>query len=280
MVGTIGFWCPVGAPSRIEVCSLYVRPKYRRQGWAGCMLSALRDVAFAVGFERTTLESEWNNQVGLKFYLSQGMWVRKWKDGIQLYFDRTMPAWTLDVAGARAEFRAEGHVLGVAHNNGDRLCWEPGDESTSALAAEVESTVALKLALMGWPLICDNNEWQALVDRGWCEGGGPTELAFRLRFYEMEIKARGWKLPMPRNPSLASLPRIVSVARQNDQFVVELSDESIHNVSLDHLLYWSRQKFSLGDVAIDYDVDAIVATLEPGGQHYFSVEQIIRRRDD
>jgi RimJ/RimL family protein N-acetyltransferase len=86
-VGTIGFAVKPGTMlPTIEVSSVFVRPKYRRQGWATRILRLLRDSAFEVGIKRVELGAAWGNQTALRCYLQQGMWVRSWKHSLKLYF--------------------------------------------------------------------------------------------------------------------------------------------------------------------------------------------------
>ncbi|MET0388745.1 MAG: GNAT family N-acetyltransferase [Polyangiales bacterium] len=224
-VGTIAFSVTPGAwAPTIEVSNVYVLPSHRRQGWGGRMLGALRDLAFAQGFERVMLRPEWVNQPGLQFYCSQRMWVQNWKHSFVLYFGKSTPAWDLTVVGQQARFTIAGQVRAIAEQRGHTLDWTLMDGVERALAYDIEATCALQLAVMGWPLIRSEDKWQRQIRAGFSDGGDFEGLAFKIRNFERHIRRKRWRLPARRNPSFVTLPTIIGLQHTGDQTECALSD--------------------------------------------------------
>lgn len=223
-IGTVGFRNLHGHqwPS-IEVSSMFVHPRFRRQGWAARMLGTVRDIAFEMGFERVQLGAQWGNTGALKFYLAQGMWVQSWKHHLKLFFAKKLPKWHVDVEGDTATFRLDTRTLGVAENHGPLLSWKLGDEVDRNLQWDVEATAALQLALMGWPLIRSQKRWTRQVNQGFSDCGDFEGLAHRIRDFDRYSRQNSW-VEGPVNPSFAPLPTIANVTQEPDRFQVTLSD--------------------------------------------------------
>lgn len=202
-IGTIAFVVLQASVPTIEISSVFVRPSFRRQGWASRVLTLLKDAAFEVGLRRVSLQVEWNNQDALQFYCAQGMWVASWKNTIELYFARDQPRWQLELVADEARFKVRGRVAAVAHNKGSYLEWSMKKTADKQLKWPLEQTAAVQLALLHWPIIRSDKLWQEQLHKGWSESGPFEGFALRILQLEREIDAKGWNLPA-RNPSLAT----------------------------------------------------------------------------
>ena len=167
-IGTIAFAALPGAIPSLEISSVFVRPRFRRRGWASRILQTLRDAAFEVGFRRATLQVEWNNQDALQFYCAQGMWVAGWKNAIELYFAKDQPGWQVEVDdhANEARFRVRGRVAAVARRHGSAIDWSVKQTADKRM---LEQTAALQLALLRWPIIRSEKLWQEQLHKGWSD---------------------------------------------------------------------------------------------------------------
>ena len=234
-IGTIAFaLLPAALPS-IEISSVYVRPRYRRRGWASRVLRMFKDAAFEQGFQRATLQVEWNNQDALQFYCAQGMWVAGWKNAIEMYFAKDQPRWQIELEDDEARFKFRGRVAAVARNRGPYLEWSMKKAADKQLKWPLEQTAAVQLALLGWPVIRSSKLWQEQVRKGWSDSGPFEGFALRLRQFERHIRRKGWNLPPERNPSFATLPHPIEASAQGSSLELQLSDGKQLTIPLEAL---------------------------------------------
>jgi hypothetical protein len=93
-----------------------------------------------------------------------------------------------------------------AHRRGDVLeLGDPpaslaGDERLGEAYWHADSTLALALALHGFPLVRSRAEW----DRSYfADAGAPEALAYKITIWEAWARKRGWRVETPRIPGLA-----------------------------------------------------------------------------
>jgi RimJ/RimL family protein N-acetyltransferase len=68
IVGTIAFRGAHGKRwPTLVISSVFIRPRYRRQGWMTRILDLIKNAAFPAGVERVSLDTEWSNRTGLHF---------------------------------------------------------------------------------------------------------------------------------------------------------------------------------------------------------------------
>ena len=223
-VGSIAFW--IWGTDRRVVCSLhsiYVVPQHRRRGWARRGIEAITKLLLDAEIE-VIISCEWGNDAALRLYLQQGFLVDHWKHDIRLHRTKDMRPINMVVEGDRASFLVDDRIVGVARNNGDRLDWQLADgvEEDWKLKRALEATASLHLALIGWPLIREDERWREQLrtssDQDDFEG-----LAHWIRHSERYWRSQGWKIPAP-NPSYARIPTILGCQTLEDRFQVQLSD--------------------------------------------------------
>lgn len=270
-IGTMGYLVhETGFDTAIELFSVYVRPRYRRNGWASRILQRIRNAAFDVGIDRMLVSCEWGNQNALQFYLAQGLWVHSWKRNIRMCIRKGEPALSVLIEGSRATFYVDDRVIGIADNQGERLGWQLLDAD---LQWQVEATVPVCLALMDWPTIRSDEQWQKQIRAGTSDGGAFESLALRIRSFERHLRRRGWKVPAP-NPSFAAMPKLAEVQQLDDRFDVTLSDGRSYALPYEVLEPTPTTENPLTDVSIS-EADDLHYTLRGGEQGYENVDHIL-----
>jgi GNAT superfamily N-acetyltransferase len=186
--------------------SVYLRPRYRSRGIMEDTLSAVcgeleeRDLGLR-------LETCWTWQRAVRFYLRTGFWLRSWKR--DLAFDRyphaPAPVITVGDTDATVAVEVAGRmtVLARARHDGRSLIdhdEEPGLPDTfGALVYDARTTLALVIALAGWPLIRSQYHWTLSRTSDLVY---PEALADRIRSWEAWAGLHGWQVPTPRIPDL------------------------------------------------------------------------------
>jgi len=203
-VGTISIGEPLAGSRWARVASLYIFPELRGRGMATGILTALR-AALATRRIGLRLDTEWCWRDTLTFYLHAGMWVRGWKHAISLAWTPAVhvPRIQIEKSWASLSVVLDGalHPLLRAERVGDRLQLhdEPCPEALRALRLDASSTLAVALALRGWPLIRSAELWER------CRGSDaqhPEALAWRISMFEAWSRHRGWRVETPRIPGL------------------------------------------------------------------------------
>lgn len=276
-IGTIAFMVkPYHPKQTIEISSVYVRREYRRQGWGSRILDLVTAAAFEVGVGCVVLETEWSAQNALRLYCSQGMWLRMWKDGIQLHIDRDQPRWHMELHGQEARFLVDKRVVGIARDRGRLLEWRLDETLEPELAFSLEMTAALQLALMRWPIIRTEELWQQQLRHGCGDCGSFESFALRMREFESEIRLLGWSLPADSNPSFEAFPHLLEVdVHAGDQLLlVRLSD----GVRLEIPAVFLRYSFTnAGDMLESATIidDEVKCTYQSGDKSSHSVDCLL-----
>lgn len=278
-IGTIAYMVkPYNLQPTVDISSVYLRREYRRQGWGSRILALLTAAAFDVGLDCVTLETEWNAQEALRFYCAQGMWLRMWKDGLQLHVDRGRPRWQMDVRGNEAHFLVDERVVGVARNRGTLLDWVSDETLDADLKFSLEMTAALQLALMRWPIIRSEALWQEEVRHGCGDCGSFEAFALRLRQFDSEIRRLGWSLPAETNPSFESLPHVleVNVDHNNQLLQVLLGDGARLAIPVIDLRYRLEDAGDMLESATIVD-DDVQCVYQSGDRSTHSVDDLLQR---
>ncbi|MEQ9324624.1 MAG: GNAT family N-acetyltransferase [Polyangiaceae bacterium] len=208
-VGTVALARSGLGGSLLSLSSLYVFPTERGRGVGQLALQRIRDALGAQG-RGLRLGTCWSWQRTLRFYLARGMWARTWKRDVELVWQADLPPPVLTVGERDASLavRLDGRLvpLVVAERDGDRLRAfgrSPGHPERAprldALRPDAETTLALSLALHGWPLLTSPEKWPA----AWRpDAGRPEGLAHRIVMWEAWARHHGWQVATPRIPGL------------------------------------------------------------------------------
>ena len=168
-VGTIAIATSTLGSRRLHVSSFYVLPDQRGRGVGRRALAGLKQVLAPLGLG-LRLDTSWTWQRTVRFYMNDGMWLYMWKRDLSFTWDPRTPPPTIVVGDTDAHLcvsLAGGTVtLASARRIGNSLQFhERGDET---LAKEnrigeaywqASSTLALAIALRGWPLIRSQEEY-------------------------------------------------------------------------------------------------------------------------
>lgn len=193
----------------IRIASLYVFPAYRGRGVGRRALDRLRE---ALGRRRLSLrlETNWSWQRTVRFYLQAGMWLYMWKRDLAFSWDPRTPRPRIVVGEQEASLsvpHGDDHVvLARARRHGEALVLdEPArererDRGLGEAYWRATSTLALALALEGWPLIRSPEEWGRAY---FADAGAPEALAYKISLWEAWDRHHGWRVETPRIPGLA-----------------------------------------------------------------------------
>jgi GNAT superfamily N-acetyltransferase len=208
-LGTVALqvWDWGWAGPHLGFASLYLFPERRRQGYAKRLLSALFLVVEQLKLSALRLETTWLWQPAVHLYLNSGFSVANWKHALSLVRWRDQPLPRVRIRQAAMELLSEhgDEPLITATRNGDQLCWQEqpaeaggdGDANSRGWA----STLALWLAVHGWPLIRSEQSW---ADRlRWMDAGMPEGLARRIQIWEADARHHGMPVRTPRIPGLS-----------------------------------------------------------------------------
>ncbi len=207
-VGTIALSRTAYGVADMRVWSLYVLRSRRGLGTGRRALDRLREIA---GAEKlgVRLDTCWSWQRTVRFYLRAGMWAQMWKHDLTLRWDARCPPRVIDVGPDEATLTVTHHgepvVLSRARRRGDRLELDPterallGDEALGGAAHSAAPTLALAVALEGWPLIQSQEAWD---QHHQADGGPPESLAYKISTWEAWDRHHGWRVETPRIPGL------------------------------------------------------------------------------
>lgn len=212
-VATFAIGPPLGGRA-IHLDSLYVHPDARRGGLGRRVLELVARAARTHGLDGYQLETSYCWADTVRFYLRQRLWVRMWKRELQLTEESELPRYEVAFDGDTATFTwtsegdAEASVI-IATKHGERLGWR----EEGALAREPEGrfdearwradgTFALHLAMHGWPLLRSAAQWEAQLEQGYSDAGGPEGLAYKIQIWVAYAATRGWRSTSPRIPGL------------------------------------------------------------------------------
>lgn len=207
-VGTLALANSSRGSKRLYLASLYVLPTHRGRGTGrramGKVMNTLR--RHGLGFR---LDTSWCWQRTVRFYLQLGLWVYMWKRDLSFCWDPGTPPPRIDVIEATASLSVTlggaPIVLARAHRGADTLFLEesprtrPRDERLGEAYWHAESTLALALALHGWPLVRSREAWERSY---YADAGAPEALAYKLTLWEAWAHKRGWLVNTPRIPGV------------------------------------------------------------------------------
>jgi GNAT superfamily N-acetyltransferase len=206
-IGTVAISTSSIGRSLLPIFSLYVAPNQRGRGYARESLRAVFEACRSSGLSGISLSTEWSWQSSVRFYLRIGMWVRGWKRALDFMWHRKYPPWRLELDGDRARFvidsEARSETVIEARRNGQRLDWvEHSALAARELQYDAPGTFAVALAVNGFPLITSDEAWQAQLEQGFSDLGGPEGLAFKIRRFEAWDRKHGFRVDTPRIPGL------------------------------------------------------------------------------
>lgn len=203
-VGTVAVATSTLGGRATRIGSFYVFPSHRHRGAGGRALDRLRQVLAGRGLG-LKLETSWSWQRTVRFYLRAGMWVHMWKRDLQLVYSPDTPPPRVEIGESEASLSVSGAkgavVVARARRRGDALeLDEPADrlERDGQIGEAywlATSTLSLWLALVGWPLVRSQAEWE----RSRCaDAGAPEALAYKIAIWEAWDRHHGWSVKTPR----------------------------------------------------------------------------------
>ncbi len=208
-LGTIALqvWDWGWAGPHLGFASLYVFHELRRRGHARRLLAALFAAVEQVGLSALRLETDWLWPPAVRLYLHCGFSVANWKHALSLVRWRDDPAYQVRVGQDRLDLLvgADARCLLSAMRSGARLCWQDhrtaDERRLDAAQVRPEPTLALWLAVHGWPLIRNEHAW---ADRlCWMDSGMPEGLAHKIQLWEAYAQEHRLPVRTPRIPGLA-----------------------------------------------------------------------------
>lgn len=192
----------------LRVASFYVFPTYRGRGVGRRAVGRVQE-ALARHDLGLRLETSWCWQRAVRFYLSSGLWIYMWKRDLTFCWSPGMPAPQIDIGDDTASLSVplgqEDVVLARAHRRGDALALEESprdlakDDRIGGAYWHATSTLALALALHGWPLVRSQEDWARCY---FADAGAPESLAYKISLWEAWAAKNGWLVETPRIPGL------------------------------------------------------------------------------
>lgn len=192
----------------LKISSFYLYPPYRGQGKGRRIMLDLMDI-LAQRELGLSLDASWTWQRTVRFYIKLGLWIWMWKHDLRMYWSPKTPAPKFDVrersATISVQVNNESITLARAKKRGLWLDFELGSEKLQkdrrlGNAYLLSSgTLALSLALAGWPLIRSQNEWKRCY---FADTGAPEGLARRITLWEAWERHKGWIVNTPSIPGL------------------------------------------------------------------------------
>lgn len=206
-VGTLELATGAYGNPLLYASSLYVMPHHRGRR-VGCR--ALERAVDALGRRGLGLRLDtcWHWTSIVRLYLRLGFWVYMWKRELMLFRDPSLPpravAFGDEEASLAVTLDGEPVVLLRAGRDGDRLqlddlAPDKTEDVSSLLGVASHSTMALELALHGWPLIRSADRWETSRH---ADAGQPESLARRIVAWEAWAHRMGWRVDTPRIPGL------------------------------------------------------------------------------
>jgi GNAT superfamily N-acetyltransferase len=198
---------------QIYLASLYVLPSHRGRGVGRRAMQRVMDALRRHGLG-LCLDTSWCWQRTVRFYLQLGLWVQTWKRDLRLGWDPGTPPPRLAIGATTASLSVDRDgapiLLAQARRRGDAL--DSFDAPAPALALallddarlgharrQAGSTLALALALHGWPLVRSRDAWERCSQ---ADAGPPEALAYQLTLWEAWARKREWRVETPRIPGL------------------------------------------------------------------------------
>jgi GNAT superfamily N-acetyltransferase len=208
-VGTIALqvWDSGWGEPQLRFASLYLLPEHRRRGHARRLLAALYRAVEQVGLGSLRLETDWLWQPAVRLYLSCGFAVANWKHALSLVRWRGEPPPRVQVAAERVALLRPGTETPLisATRAGAQLRWHDhrshAERADHGTGLRWEPTLALWLAVHGWPLIRSPRTWAERLR--WMDTGLPEGLAHKIQLWEAYAREHGLPVATPRIPGLS-----------------------------------------------------------------------------
>lgn len=207
-VGTIALSTSALPGARPRISSLYVFPEMRRRG-VGRAASRRIQAVFGNHGLPFKLETEWCWLGAVRFYAALGLWIAMWKRDLTFVWNRNTPRPQVEFAGRVATSsvtRGNSRLrLARVRRRGNSLRLEPPAralEDRSSLGEafwHATGTLALHLALRGWPLVRSRGHWNRSRH---ADFGPPEALAYKITLWEAWAKKHEWIVGTPRIPGL------------------------------------------------------------------------------
>lgn len=186
----------------VSLHSVYVRPQHRGKGVMADTLHAVRAELEARGLGMR-LETSWTWQRAVRFYLRTGFWLRSWKRNLAFVRPPLAPSPVVTVGDdeATVAVNVDGcpAVMARARRDGRGLLEHGGEPELPAdlryLAHDARTTLAIAIALEGWPLIRSKDESERCRTSDLVH---PEALATRIQYWEAWAARHGWRIHTPR----------------------------------------------------------------------------------
>lgn len=210
-IGTVALTTSSLGNGSLHLSSFYIFPALRRRGAGARFFDRLKEI-LARHDTALRLDTSWCWPRAVRFYLREGMWLYMWKRELTFFWDKDLPRADVQISDEEASLAVpvdgERLVLASARRHGSSLefAYPTPERRSDARVKEVvylaSSTLALHLALSGWPLIQSKQTWDE--DR-YADGGPPEALAYKISIWEAWDKKQGWQVPTVRIPGLEYL---------------------------------------------------------------------------
>lgn len=198
----------LGGNHWLRVSSFYVFPTYRGRGMGRRAVGRVQEALARHGLG-LRLDTSWCWQRAVRFYLASGMWIYMWKRDLTFCWAPGMPKPQIDVGDDTASLSVplgqDSVVLARARRHGDVLALEEPppelakDDRIGDAYWHSRSTLALALALHGWPLIRSQEDWKRSY---FADAGAPESLAYKITLWEAWAAKHGWLVQTPRIPGV------------------------------------------------------------------------------
>lgn len=192
----------------LPVSSLYVFPDHRGTGVAYRALRAMDRAVVSAGLSGIRVGTYWTWQTAVRRYLLRyGMWAWGFKRSIDFVW-AALPPHRIAIDDRSARFAVEhgGRCIELltAARDGDLLIWHEAremasDELSDVVQFHARSTLAVALAVHGWPLLRAGDD---IHDAAGYDGGGPRVLAYKIGMFEALDRRNGFDVRTPRIPGL------------------------------------------------------------------------------
>jgi GNAT superfamily N-acetyltransferase len=201
-VGTVALATSRLGGKSARLSSLYVYPVHRGRGIGRRAVERIRDQLHDHGTV-LRLETDWTWQPALRLYLRIGLTVHGWKRAVEFRSNPTGTPPEVVFDGSRATVTTKGPgdrpLVVEAERDGDRLVLRGAVGPSEPIAWAGLSTLAVTLALQGWPLIRSPEHWER--SRG-SDLGPPEALAYKITIWEAWARKHGWRVDTRPVPGL------------------------------------------------------------------------------
>jgi GNAT superfamily N-acetyltransferase len=193
-VGTVALATSRLGGVSVRLSSLYVYPAHRGRGIGRRAVERIRD---QLHDHRMVLRlgTDWTWQPAVRLYLQMGLTVHGWKRAVEFRSDPTGASPEVVFDGSRATVTTRGPgdrpLVVEAEHKGDQLILHGAVGPDGPIAWEGLSTLAVTLALQGWPLIRSQEHWEH--SRG-SDLGPPEALAYKITIWEAWARKHGWRV--------------------------------------------------------------------------------------